>query len=187
MGGHINDIPMIRWVVETSGETEGGPGRGGRQGGWFEPRMSPALYADEEGRATMTRDVGAEDPFVLNRKKLIRQERGSSFGSCLPPPCPSRLRSSSPRLPSVHPDTLLRTTYPYINMSSSRGNRADRACPPASPPSSSIPFPSVTVVVVVYARRATPPASTRALVQLLTKVRVGVDLRTRFEVSRGTS
>ena len=24
MGGHINDIPMIRWLVETSSETEGG-------------------------------------------------------------------------------------------------------------------------------------------------------------------
>lgn len=41
--------------------------------------MSPALYADEEGRATMTRNV--EDPFVSNRKKLIRATKGVSRGT----------------------------------------------------------------------------------------------------------
>lgn len=33
MGGHINDIPMIRWLVETSSETEGGARGEEREGG----------------------------------------------------------------------------------------------------------------------------------------------------------
>ncbi|KAK1132355.1 hypothetical protein K0M31_016463, partial [Melipona bicolor] len=38
--------------------------------------MSPALYADEEGRATMTRDVGAEDPFVFKPKRNSSGRKG---------------------------------------------------------------------------------------------------------------
>lgn len=38
--------------------------------------MSPALYADEEGRATMTRDVGDPGPFVSEPKETHPPRRG---------------------------------------------------------------------------------------------------------------
>lgn len=101
------------------------------------PRMSPALYADEEGRATMTRDVGDLGPFVLSRKKLIRHEkgvsrRGSAEESTRGQPALARAWHQRVLLRSTSFQTRLCTTHPYINMSSSCRNRADRGEP--SPP-----------------------------------------------------
>lgn len=114
--------------------------------GRFMPRMSPALYADEEGRATMTRDVGDLGPFVLNRKKPIRHEKGcrgarrrtrggeeSLLWLVLGTSVSSSGTSFQPRLC---------TTHPYINMSSSCRNRADRG-----EPSSPTLLPALRVVL----------------------------------------
>ena len=177
MGGHINDIPMIRWLVETSSKTEGGAGRaGGWEEGWrFEPRMSPALYADEEGRATMTRDVGAEDPLVFKPK---RNSSGRKGGPPLARACHHLRCPSSPPFLLPKPDTLLCTTYPYINMSSSRGNRTDRVT--AFLPSF-LPF-FLLILLLLFRfwlariRPATPPAREQNPFRMYTKISIDLGI-----------
>lgn len=136
MGGHIkrhsDDTTSGRRAV-------GGGGSPPPERGWFEPRMSLrwALYADEEGRATMTREDDVEDPVLFffsfsNRKKLVqRRGKGRRKGVWLVlatqhPPPPFQTRCSR--------------VYPYINMSSS-ARKPSRSSSSHSSSSSSSPPP----------------------------------------------
>lgn len=197
-GGRINNIPMIRRGVEGErgeGKREsvstGGEERGG---GTVQcaARMSPALYADEEGRATMTRDDGrGPGPVRLKPKEIhplrkgcrgarrsVRRRVGrgggaACFGSCLTPAC---LPSSGTSF-----QTRLCTTRPYINMSSSCRNRADRGEPsPLLSPSLPPPLPAslaklhvqgsqVERAVVIGRGDVTPPCEDLPLESLLSR------------------
>lgn len=139
--------------------------------------MSPALYADEEGRATMTRDDGrGPGPVRLKPKEIhplrkgcrgarrsVRRRAGrggggaACFGSCLTPAC---LPSSGTSF-----QTRLCTTRPYINMSSSCRNRADRGEPSpllSLPPSPPLPSPPPLPSCTSKARKSNVPSSSDA-------------------------